>query len=101
MYDGMREKNVNNVSVPWRPLTTAYSQDGMIDLLELISDNEFKNNDDVLEVIKRLFIPNYEIARFYFKEAISAEYFEPSTKQGFYRTSDIQRTMDYIRDEGI
>ena len=101
MYDGMREKNVNNVSVPWRPLTTAYSQDGMIDLLELISDNEFKNNDDVLEVIKRLFIPNYEVARFHFEEAISFDCFEPNTKPGFYRTSDIQRTMEYIRDEGI
>lgn len=40
MYDGMHEKNVNNASVPWKALTEAYSQDGMIELLELISDDK-------------------------------------------------------------
>ncbi len=82
-------------------LSSSNPQDELISLLEMISDGQFENNDKVLEVIKRLFITDYEVARLYFEDAISEGYFEPNTKPGFYKTSDIQRTMDYIRDEGI
>ena len=81
------------------PIST--QQDGLIRLLEMISDEDFKNNDEVLEIIKRLFVDNYEIARLYFSAAISEGYFEPNTKANFHHTSDIQRTMDYIRDKDI
>lgn len=43
-----------------------------------------------LEVIKRLFIPDYEVARLYFRDAISEGYFEPNTKENYHHTLDIQ-----------
>lgn len=101
MYNEAYERSTNNSSPLDMHLSHFYSEDGFIRLLEMISDGQFKNNDTVLEMIKRLFVKDYEIARLYFSAAISEGYFEPNTKPGFYHTSDIQRTMDYIRDEGI
>ncbi|WP_321379132.1 hypothetical protein [Trichococcus shcherbakoviae] len=101
MYNDRYEHFENNNSVLDMHLSSFYSQDGHISLLELISDGQFKNNDEVLEVIKRLFIPDYEVARLYFRDAISEGYFEPNTKENYHHTLDIQRTMDYIRHEGI
>ena len=83
------------------PLSFYTGQDGLMQLLTLISDGVFENNDEILEVIKRIFIEDYEKARFHFEAAISEGYFEPNTKAGFYTESDIQRTMDYIKDESI
>lgn len=101
MYDDRYEHFQNNASVSDMHLSYFNSQDGLIRLLEMISDEDFKNNDEVLEIIKRLFVDNYEIARLYFSAAISEGYFEPNTKANFHHTSDIQRTMDYIRDKDI
>ena len=83
------------------PLSFYTGQDGFMQLLTLISDGEFENNDEILEVIKRVFVKYYEKTRLHFKAAISEGYFEPNTKAGFYTESDIQRTMDYIKDESI
>ena len=101
MYNYRYEKSENNASISDMHLSSFYSQDGLTYLMEMISDGQFKNNDEVLEVIKRLFIPDYEVARLYFRDAISEGYFEPNTKPGFYKTSDIQRTMDYIKEASI
>lgn len=101
MYNGRYEQSENNAVPLDMHLSSFYSQDGLISLLEMIGDGQFENNDEVLEVIKRLFIPDYEVARLYFRDAISAGYFEPNTKAGFHHTSDIQRTMDYINETGI
>lgn len=101
MYNAHYEQSENNALPSYMQLSSSNPQDELISLLEMISDGQFENNDKVLEVIKRLFITDYEVARLYFEDAISEGYFEPNTKPGFYKTSDIQRTMDYIRDEGI
>ena len=95
------KKSGNNSTALGTPLSHFIHMIGLISLLELISDGQFKNNDEVLEVIKRLFIPDYEVARLYFRDAISEGYFEPNTKENYHHTLDIQRTMDYIRQEGI
>ncbi len=101
MYNENYEYHQNKNSTPGTHLSYFNSTDGFIRLLEMISDEDFQNNDEVLEIIKRLFVKDYEIARRYFSEAISEDYFEPNTKALFYHTSDIQRTMDYIKKEGI
>ncbi len=83
------------------PLSFYTGQDGLMQLLTLISDGVFENNDEILEVIKRIFIEDYEKARFHFEAAISGEYFEPNTKAGFYTESDIQSAIEYMKNAGI
>lgn len=100
MYNEKYEYHQNKNSVPGMHLSYFNSPDGFIRLLEMISDEDFQNNDEVLEMIKRLFVKDYEIARRYFSEAISEGYFEPNTKPDFYHTSDIQSTMRYIKHNG-
>ena len=85
--------------VYWTPLEFYTGQDGFMQLLTLISDGGFESNDEILEVIKRIFVKDYEKARFHFKAAISERYFEPNTKAGFHTESDIQSTLDYINKE--
>lgn len=76
------------------------TQDGLLRLLELISDGQFINNDEVIEVIKRLFVRDYEFARNYFDEAAQEGYIEHGGKPGSYRVSDIKRTMQMMKDKG-
>lgn len=71
--------------------------DGLMDLLVQISDNNFNDNEEVLEIIKRIHIPGYEEARLYFDEAIGDGIFEPNTKPSYYSQSDIKAVLDYIR----
>ncbi|KPU43031.1 hypothetical protein OXPF_34630 [Oxobacter pfennigii] len=71
--------------------------DGLIDLLSYISEGNFDNNEEVLEIIKRIHIPGYEEARLYFEEAIYDGVFEPNTKPGYYSQRDIAAVLDYIK----
>ena len=70
--------------------------DGLMDLLLFISEENFKNNEELLEVIKRIHIPGYEEARLFFDEAIDEGVFEPNTKPGYYTQRNISAVLDYI-----
>ncbi len=78
-------------------LKSLSGSDGLMYLLEKISDNNFKDNEEVLEIIKRIHIPGYEEARLYFDEAIEEGVFEPNTKPSYYSQNDIKAVLDYIR----
>lgn len=101
MYNDKHVFRESRATVQCMPLSSYASQNGFMELLALISDGEFENNDEILEAIKRVFVKDYEKTRLHFKAAISEGYFEPNTKAGFHTESDIQRTMDYIKDESI
>lgn len=75
--------------------------DGLMRLLQMISDNEFENKEDVLEIIKRIHIPGYEAARHFFEEAIYNGVFEPNTKPNYYWQRDIQDTIEFARKNGL
>lgn len=99
MYDEKWEFCNNNALEKSMDLEHFINQDGLMTLLSFISYNEFRDNGEIVEVIKRLFIPDYEVTRNYFEGAIAEDYFEPNTPKNFYHESDIKRTMDYIRDK--
>ena len=69
--------------------------DGLMLLLSFIAENKLPIQE-VLEMIKRLHIPGYEHARFYFDEAISEDVFESNVLEGYYRQSDINTVLKYI-----
>ncbi|MDU6263726.1 MAG: hypothetical protein E6600_04395 [Anaerocolumna aminovalerica] len=70
--------------------------DGLMDLLRFISDDEFENKEEVLEVIKRIHVPGYEEARNYIKDAISAGEYEPNTKANYCSQNDISHILNFI-----
>lgn len=71
--------------------------DGLMTLLSYISDDEFVDRENVLEVIKRIHIPGYEVARLHFDEGIANQVFEPNTKPNYYSQHDIQQVLKYLR----
>lgn len=75
------------------PLASFLGPDGLMTLLEFLSDKRFLEQDQVIEMIKRLHIPGYEQARHSFDAAIYDGVFEPNTKPGFYRQESIEATL--------
>jgi hypothetical protein len=72
--------------------------DGLMRLLALISEDELPK-EEVLEMIKRLHIPGYEIARHHFDRAIEAGVFEPNTPKDYYHMRDIEATIKFLEEE--
>lgn len=70
--------------------------DGLIDLLGCIAENKMPQ-DEVLEIIKRVHIPRYELARPYFNEAISLGLVDAYGAYGYYSQADLQRILDFFR----
>lgn len=77
------------------PLESFMGQDGLLTLLEFLSDSPHAA-DEILEIIKRLHIEGYETARLHFDSAIRNGVFEPNTKPGFYSQRDIHATLDWV-----
>lgn len=77
------------------PLEYYLGTDGLMNLLEIISYNDFQDNEEVLEIIKRIHIPGYELTRKYFARAIREGVFEPNTKDGYYTQEIINTIADY------
>ena len=71
------------------PLTFFLGPDGLMKMLAFIAEEDVERNE-VLEMIKRLFIVGYEHARLHFSEAISDGVFEPNTAPGYHSHSDIE-----------
>ncbi|MEO7298737.1 MAG: hypothetical protein ABI042_09200 [Verrucomicrobiota bacterium] len=77
------------------PLRSFVGADGLMDLLALTADQI--PTDEVVEMVKRLHIPNYEAARLHFHRAIAGGAFEPNTRPGFYSQSDIAAVLKFVR----
>ena len=67
-------------------------------LLSMIAD-DYVNKNDVLEMIKRLHIKGYEASRLHFKDAIIEGVFEPNTPANYYDQSDIEATLNYLKEK--
>ncbi|MBW2202170.1 MAG: hypothetical protein JRF71_15300 [Deltaproteobacteria bacterium] len=80
------------------PLTYFMGSNGLMSLLSMINQNDVPV-DEVVEMIKRIHIPGYERARFYFKEAIDNGVFEPNMPENFYWQSDIEDTLKFAEDK--
>ena len=77
-------------------LRTFTGPGGLMDLLSMLSE-EGSPKEELIELIKRIHIPGYEATREYFQEAIAEGIFEPNTKEGFYNMSDIEATLEWIK----
>jgi|CZCB01.1.fsa_nt_gi hypothetical protein len=73
--------------------------DGLMELLFLASEGELPL-ESVLEMIKRLHIPNYEAARPFFEEAKREGVIEPNMGPGYYFQSDLEAIISWARKSG-
>ena len=81
------------------PLDNYVGPDGLMDLLAFLYDKDFKDDTEVLEMIKRLHVPGYEHAFRHFDAAIAAGVFEPNTAPGYYSQRDIKAVLEWLKDK--
>ena len=81
------------------PLEQFVGTDGLITLLSFVSDGYFEL-EQCLELIKRIQVPDYDLVRGHFKEAIGEGVFEPNTKPGYYDVRDIQAVKRWLNERG-
>ncbi|WPJ21704.1 hypothetical protein [Bacillus phage vB_BpuM-ZY1] len=82
-YNGQQVSAQNSNIIADQGLEFFTSYDGHMELLEMVSRQEFQNPEEVLEMIKRLHIPNYEIARPYVQQAVQQGVIELNAKPGY------------------
>ncbi|WP_245625347.1 hypothetical protein [Stenotrophomonas chelatiphaga] len=81
------------------PLTSFVGPDGLVTLLAFLADRRFADPDEVLELIKRLHVPNYEGARNSFEAAIAEGVFEPRSTPGYYDQRELLAVLNWINNE--
>lgn len=74
------------LTAPGDPLKEFLGHDGLIRLLELMSKTPLKNEHELLEVIQRLQIPGYEMARPHFEKAHKRRQLVPPIDGVYYPT---------------
>ncbi len=80
------------------PLSHFLGADGLTWFLQQLSDNTFEDREEPIEMMKRLFVPGYEMARKHFDAAIADDVFEPNTKPGYYSQVQIKATLRWAEE---
>ncbi len=96
-YNGDEEFHTRGWSIRDMDLPYFLGPDGLMRLLSFLAEKDLPQ-DEVLEMIKRLHIPGYEHARHHFDAAIADQVFEPNTREGFYRQSNIKATLEWVEE---
>ncbi|HHA2867180.1 TPA: hypothetical protein ACOFCH_000055 [Stenotrophomonas maltophilia] len=81
------------------PLSSFVGPDGLITLLSFLADKRFSEESEVLELIKRLHVPNYEAARHYFDAAIANGVFEPRSAPSYYDQREMRAVLDWVEEQ--
>lgn len=79
------------------PLSEFVGPDGLVTLLAFIADKRFSDQNEVLEMIKRLHIPKYEQARPHFESAIAGGAFEPRTAPSYYDQDELGAVLKWVK----
>lgn len=71
--------------------------DGLTRLLSLLARQEVPT-EEILEMIKRLHTPGYELARLHVREAIAEGVLEPNLPDGYYYQCQIENIIDFVNN---
>ena len=91
-----RECDRNEVLLD-QSLSDSVGPDGLMNLLSMLAEGELPK-ESVIEMIKRLHIPGYEVARLHFVEAAEAGIFEPNAMPGVYWQEDMDAVLRYMEE---
>lgn len=100
LYDGdavFRQRKATQADLS---LTDFVGPDGLMRLLSFLSEDEFKDRKEVIEMIKRLFVNGYEEARPLLEAAVHQGVFEPNTPAGFPHQAQIDEVLEWKRQRG-
>ncbi|MFB9114822.1 hypothetical protein QSH39_019755 [Xanthomonas arboricola pv. corylina] len=81
------------------PLSEFTGPDGLVTLLAFLADKRFAEPSEVLELIKRLYVPNYEATRLHFDAAIANGVFEPRTAPSYYDQEEMRAVLNWVREQ--
>lgn len=81
------------------PLSEFVGADGLVTLLSFLAEKRFSEPSEVLELVKRLHVPNYEAARPYFKAAIANGVFEPRSAPSYYDQEEMRAVLNWVREQ--
>lgn len=76
-------------------IKSVLGNDGLMELLSILSDADKEDQEDFIRIIKRLHIPNYEETFRYFKSALNNFVFEPNTKPDYYTQQDMKAIIEW------
>lgn len=98
-HDEDQWRATKRYSVADLPLSSFVGPDGLITLLSFLYDKRFSEESEVLELIKRLHVPNYEAARHYFKAAIANGVFEPRSAPSYYDQEEMRAVLNWAQEQ--
>ena len=93
-YDDRREFRKDQSLVEGLPLARFVGPDGLMLLLSLIAEGEMPRTE-LIELVKRLHIPGYELTRELFADAIHGGTVAPLVGEGFYMQSEIREVLTW------
>jgi len=93
-FNGQDENAKDGGGIGDRPLLSYLGPDGLMNLLEHLADPTFKDID-IPELIKRIHVPGYDLAKRYFDEAVSEGVIELNQEPGFYTQREIKAVLDH------
>jgi len=70
---------------------------GLMQLLGMLYEQRFKDSGELIEIIKRLFIPGYDEVRMHLQKAEDAGVYEPNTAPGFPYMYQIESIQSWLR----
>ncbi|WP_230940969.1 hypothetical protein [Xanthomonas translucens] len=81
------------------PLSSFVGSDGLITLLSFLDDKRFSEESEVLELIKRLHVPNYKAARHHFEAALANGVFEPRSAPSYYDQEEMHAVLNCVQEQ--
>lgn len=81
------------------PLSMLIGPDGLMRLLEFLSDKRFAEQEEVLELIKRLNIPQYEATRLSLDAAIANGVFDLRCKPKYQDQDELRAVQNWIAEQ--
>ena len=98
-HDEAHWHTVEGWTVSDLPLSMFVGPDGLMRLLEFLSDKRFADPEEVLELVKRLFIPQYEATRLFLDAAIANGVFELRCKPKYQDQDELRAVQNWITEQ--
>ncbi len=75
--------------------------DGLTSLLSFFASQNLLLIQQTAEILRRLYIPGYERARFHVQAAIAANIINPLRSPGYYLQSEITKVLEWANAKGL
>ena len=98
-YNAIKESDNANSSVCDQHLTGFLGSDGLMELLTFLHTKEFADEEEVLQMIKRLHVPGYEQAFPHINEAIAEGVFEPNGPVFYVSKNQIDAVIEWTEQK--